>query len=274
MVLIRRPPNLLRSDLACTLPSTDTPADGPHINAWGAIRLALIFPVKDEDTTRSVCWLVASSWFRPELHRVGGGAQRRRLIRLIRGCYRNPPPRAAWVGRAGVLAELPNDGTPASGGTWRRSSRSRVIGPMYPAGSVLNFSFAATLIRVRNRSKDLWRSVTVDGTVSPDTASNASYNTAQLIRWMPSRTSKRMTFPSAVESAVDVLRILKTPYDLWSQPIAVRAVNFCRAPPALTHGSSPDGAQPLSFDAGRHRRGCWRRIDIAGPNMHASGFAV
>jgi hypothetical protein len=49
------------------------------------------------------------------------------------------------VGRAGVLAELPNDGTPASGGTWRRSSRFRVIGPMYPVGSVLNFSFAAKL---------------------------------------------------------------------------------------------------------------------------------
>ena len=71
-------------------------------------------------------------------------------------------------------------------------------------GSVLNFSFAATLIRVRNRSKDLRRSITVDGTGRPDTASNASSETAQLTRRMPSRISKRIKFPSKGVTVLDV----------------------------------------------------------------------
>jgi hypothetical protein len=75
---------------------------------------------------------------------------------------------------------------------------------MDPDGSVLNFSSAATLIRVRNRSKDLRRSITVDGAGRPDTASNASSETAQLIRRMPSRISKRIKFPSREETALDV----------------------------------------------------------------------
>jgi hypothetical protein len=75
---------------------------------------------------------------------------------------------------------------------------------MAPGGSVLNFSFAAALIRVRNRSKDLRRSITVDGIVRPDAASNASSETAQLIRRMPSRISKCMKSPSRVETASDV----------------------------------------------------------------------
>ena len=97
-----------------------------------------------------------------------------------------------------------NDGTPVSGGTRRRSSRVRTIKPMDPDGSVLNFSFAATLIRVRNRSKDLRRSITVDGAGRPDTASNASSETAKLIRRMPSRISKRIKSPSREETALDV----------------------------------------------------------------------
>ena len=75
---------------------------------------------------------------------------------------------------------------------------------MAPGGSVLNFSFAATLIRVRNRSKDLRRSITVDGIVRLDGASNASSEMAQLIRRMPSRISKCMKSPSRVETASDV----------------------------------------------------------------------
>jgi hypothetical protein len=106
--------------------------------------------------------------------------------------------------RVGPLAELPNDGTPVSGGTRRRSSPVRTIKPMGLDGSVLNFSFAATLIRVRNRSKDLRRSITVDGADRPDTASNASSETAQLIRRMPSRISKRIKFPSRGETALGV----------------------------------------------------------------------
>ena len=80
----------------------------------------------------------------------------------------------------------------------------KTIGPMDPDGSVLNFSFAATLIRVRNRSKDLRRSITVDGAGRPDTASNASSETAKLIRRMPSRISKRIKFPSREETTLDV----------------------------------------------------------------------
>jgi hypothetical protein len=106
------------------------------------------------------------------------------------------------------LAKLPNDGTPVSGGMHRRSSLVKTIGPMDPGGSVLNFSFAAALIRVRNRSKDLRRSITVDGTVRPDAASNAPSETAQLIRRMPSRISKRMKSPSRGEAALDTLLII------------------------------------------------------------------
>ena len=117
-----------------------------------------------------------------------------------------PPTRGAI--RVGPLGELPNEGTPVSGGTHRRSSRVQDNRADGPGGSVLNFSFAAALIRVRNRSKDLRRSITVDGAVRPDTASNASSETAKLIRRMPSRISKRMKFPSREETAVDVPLII------------------------------------------------------------------
>jgi hypothetical protein len=106
------------------------------------------------------------------------------------------------------LAELPNDGTPLSGGVRRKSSRVRTIGPTNPDGSVVNFSIAATLIRVRNLSKDFRRSITVDGTVRPDAASNASSETAQLIRRMPSRISKRIKSPSRGKAAWRVVLII------------------------------------------------------------------
>src|ERR1700722_19068416 len=120
---------------------------------------------------------------------------------------------ATWRERGGTsaaavgvepLAALPNDGTPVSGGTRRRSSSVRTIKLMDPEGSMLNFSFAAMLISVRKRSKDLRRSISVDGAGRPDTASNASFETAQLIRRMPSRISKRIKFSSGRETALNV----------------------------------------------------------------------
>jgi hypothetical protein len=109
--------------------------------------------------------------------------------------------------RVDFLAQLPNDGDPPSGGTRRRSSEVTIIGPI---GPVLDFSFAAALISVRNRSKDLRRSIIVDGEARPDTASNASSATAQQIRRLPSRISKRMSPEPRGETALDVVLIMDT----------------------------------------------------------------
>ncbi len=117
------------------------------------------------------------------------------------------PPTVEAV-RPRPLTEPPNRGASVSVGTHRRSSLLRLIGPMDPNGRVLNFISAAVLIRVRNRSKDLRRSISVEGTVRPATASNASFETVQMIRRMPSRISKHMRLLSSGETVFGVLLIM------------------------------------------------------------------
>jgi hypothetical protein len=138
---------------------------------------------------------------------------------------------------------------------------SRRSGQWISAGSVSNFSCAATLIRVRNRSKDFWRSGIVDGTASPDTASNASPNAAQPIRRIPSGTSKRMTFPSMVGSALVVLLIAGTLHVLGRSPPTYQSASICREL-HVAREISPESAPPHLPGAGRHRRTYWERIDI------------
>jgi hypothetical protein len=158
---------------------------------------------------------------------------------LIRADTGAPPTIAAVRGEP-PLAEPPNGGVSVSVGTHRRSSLVRVIGPMDPDGRVLNFSSAAALIRVRNRSKDLRRSVSVEGTVRPDAVSNASFDTAQLIRRLPSRISKLMRFPSREETVFDVLLIMNTFHNGRSgaPAIALHLIGWFLAVPRSLEGSS------------------------------------
>jgi hypothetical protein len=151
-------------------------------------------------------------------HGFGGGlenSQRRILIGMparVRSRHSDHAgtgtPRTLEADRPGPRAALPNRGASVSVGTRRRSSLLRSSGPMDPNGRVLNFISAAILIKVRNRSKDLRRSISVEGTVRPAAASNASFETVQLIRRMPSRISKRMWLLSAGETAFNVLPIM------------------------------------------------------------------
>lgn len=109
------------------------------------------------------------------------------------------------AGRVGDCPELPNAGSPFSGGTERKSPCVSTIGLTNPGGPAASRRAAAAWMRVRKRSNERRRSMKEDWSGSPDAASSASFETTKLTRRTPSRISKRMALSANFSPALEIV---------------------------------------------------------------------